>query len=155
VGIAARLKTKPAGPPLSPRLGKKYTWDLSPLRQQQPGHTMGIYSTTRSVTTRLILNISMLEKQIQKKIIEYSKKNQILSFKVDSTSTRGFPDLTVILPNGTVLFVELKTDKGRLTKLQQHVHDKLKRNNANVYIARSLDEFKQLVNTHAGTAPGD
>ncbi len=90
----------------------------------------------------------MLEKTLQQKVIKESVEKGIQCVKVDSSSTRGWPDLTCVLPNGTVLFVELKTKTGRLSKLQEYTISKLKRNNANVYVIRSLDEFKDLINTH-------
>ena len=88
----------------------------------------------------------MLESTIQKNILKYCKKCHILAFKVDSTSTVGFPDLTVIKPDGTVWFIELKTATGRLSKMQEHTINRLEENNANVAICRSLEEFKTLVN---------
>ena len=87
----------------------------------------------------------MLEKQIQQKIMYFCKLNGILAFKVDSTTTRGFPDLTVILPNGTVLFVELKTPTGKLSPLQKVIHSKIEANNGNIYTIRSVEAFKQLI----------
>ena len=38
---------------------------------------------------------------------------------------RGIPDRLVLMPGGRVIFVELKTDRGRLSKIQQAVHRKL------------------------------
>lgn len=82
------------------------------------------------------------ERVLQRKIIDYLKNSGILVVKVDSSSTRGFPDLTVILPSGEVHFVELKTRTGRLSIHQQRLHQKMKEQNANVHILRSLDEAK-------------
>jgi len=86
-----------------------------------------------------------LERELQKKVINFCNNNAILAVKVDSTSARGWPDLTVILPNGTVLFVELKTPTGVLSKLQQHIHSKIKKQQGNVYVIRSLESFQTLV----------
>ena len=90
----------------------------------------------------------MLERIIQQKIVAFSKQMGIMALKTDSTSHRGWPDLTVILPNGTVLFVEIKTKTGRLSKLQQHIHQQMRANNAHVYTVRSLDEFKRAIEPH-------
>ncbi len=91
------------------------------------------------------------ESLIQKNIVAYCKKSGIICKKVDSTSSVGWPDLTIVLPGGTVLFVELKTETGKLSKLQERTIHQLKEQGANVYVIRSLDEFKLLtigVNTH-------
>ena len=91
----------------------------------------------------------MLEKNLQKNILQFCKSNSILARKVDSSSQRGWPDLTVILPNGAVIFTELKTATGKLSKLQEYTIDQLQQNKANVYVVRSLDQFKQIVTAHS------
>ena len=65
--------------------------------------------------------------------------------KVDSSSQRGWPDLTLLLPCGQVLFVELKTPTGRLSKLQQYTHDRIKENNGHVYTIRSVEALGTLI----------
>ena len=85
------------------------------------------------------------ESIIQSKITQKARQLGILCVKVDSSSSRGWPDLTCVLPNGTVLFVELKTATGKTSKLQDYMIEKLKRNNANVYIIRSVEAFDRLV----------
>lgn len=87
----------------------------------------------------------MLEKTLQQKILNFCKQNAIIAVKTDSTSTRGWPDLTIVLPSGNVIFVELKTETGRLSKLQQHVHEKLRGNNANIYTIRDFETFKRII----------
>jgi hypothetical protein len=89
----------------------------------------------------------MRESVQQKYILKFCRENNIIAVKVDSTSSRGWPDLTVILSNGTVLFVELKTETGVVSALQNRMINKIKRNNGNAYIIRSLDEFIELVNS--------
>jgi len=96
----------------------------------------------------------MRESSLQKIIIDYCRKHAILAVKVDSTSSRGWPDLTCVLPSGVVLFVELKTSTGKTSPLQDRMIRKLEGNNANVAVIRSLDEFEQLVKsftTHRAT----
>lgn len=92
----------------------------------------------------------MRESIIQQKITQKARQHGILCVKVDSSSSRGWPDLTCVLPNGTVLFLELKTPTGKLSRLQEHMIDKLKRNKANVYVIRSVEEFDRLVTSHSG-----
>ena len=90
----------------------------------------------------------MLESTLQKQCITHCKQVGAFAVKVDSTSSRGWPDLTVVLPNGVVLFVELKTKTGVVSAMQQRMINKLERNRANVYVIRSIDEFKKLIITH-------
>lgn len=91
----------------------------------------------------------MLEKNLQKNILAICKKESILARKVDSTSARGWPDITAVLPNGQVLFIELKTATGKLSKLQEYTLQKLQENNANSYVIRSVKEFRQIVKAHS------
>ena len=92
----------------------------------------------------------MRESIIQYKITQKARQLGILCVKVDSSSSRGWPDLTCVLPNGTVLFLELKTPTGKLSRLQEHMIEKLKRNEAYVYVIRSVEEFDRLITSHGG-----
>ena len=87
----------------------------------------------------------MIESKLQTKVVDLCKKCGILAFKVDSSSTRGLPDLTLVLPCGTVLFIELKTETGRLSALQKRIHEKLRGNKANVAVIRTIEEFETLI----------
>lgn len=86
------------------------------------------------------------ERVLQKKIIEYFKKLSILAVKTDSTSTRGWPDLTVVLPTGEVHFVEIKTKTGKLSVHQKRIHQELADKGANIHVIRSLEEVEKLFN---------
>ena len=88
----------------------------------------------------------MRERELQQKVLKYLKQQSIIAVKVDSTSTRGLPDLLVILPSGEVHFVEIKTQTGKLSVHQQRIHQQLKEQNANVHTARSLEEVQRLFN---------
>ena len=85
------------------------------------------------------------ERQIQVKCIELLKKRGGFAVKVDSSSSRGWPDLTCVLPNGTVLFVELKTKTGKTSKLQDYMISKIEKNKGNVFVVRSVEQFEDLV----------
>lgn len=61
----------------------------------------------------------MLEKEIEKKLIDGIRKLGGRSYKFVSPGNNGVPDRIVILPGGRVIFVELKTMTGRLSKLQK------------------------------------
>ena len=87
----------------------------------------------------------MTEARLQKQCIAYAKENNVLAYKVDSTSSRGFPDLTCVLPNGTVLFCELKTETGVLSALQKRMIKKIKANRGNAYVIRSKEEFIRVI----------
>lgn len=89
--------------------------------------------------------IGMLEKNLQQKIMQICRARSILCVKVDSTSTRGWPDLLVLLPCGQVLFLELKTETGKLSKLQEHTHKLINANKGKVYVVRRVQEFENII----------
>jgi hypothetical protein len=57
----------------------------------------------------------------------------------------GFPDLTIIA-KGKVFFIEMKSDKGKLTESQESVHGLLRGNGLFVYTVNSLESFMQIRN---------
>lgn len=56
--------------------------------------------------------------------------------------TSGAPDLLVIRPRGEVLWMEVKTDKGKLTDLQFKFHENLQIRNHACAVVRSLDDAR-------------
>ena len=61
----------------------------------------------------------MLEKDIEKLFRDEIKKAGGKAYKFTSPGNDGVPDRIVMLPDGRIVFVELKTDTGRLSKLQE------------------------------------
>lgn len=88
----------------------------------------------------------MLEKEVEKFLIREVKKLGGISFKFISLGNAGVPDRIVILPNGKVLFAELKTDKGKLTKLQEVQIKKISDLGADVRVLRGIEGVKEFIN---------
>lgn len=61
----------------------------------------------------------MLEKDIEKVFRDEIKKAGGKAYKFTSPGNDGVPDRIVMLPDGRIVFVELKTDTGKLSKLQE------------------------------------
>jgi len=62
---------------------------------------------------------SALEKYFRQEVLKCG------GWTIKLTGTAGIPDRLVMMPGGRVTFVELKTDVGRLSKIQKAVHGKL------------------------------
>lgn len=62
----------------------------------------------------------MTEQQIQKKRINELESEGYYVLKLMKTNKNGIPDLVAIPPDCGVLFSEIKTKNGRLSKLQQY-----------------------------------
>ena len=69
----------------------------------------------------------MREKDIEKMLVDEVRNAGGRAYKFVSPGNDGVPDRIVIMPGGRLMFVELKTDTGRLSKLQTVQIDRLKR----------------------------
>ena len=56
----------------------------------------------------------------------------------------GFPDHLVIW-NGLVIAIELKTAKGKVTATQHATHAKLRLNGVQVFVCRSVDDLRTVL----------
>ena len=61
----------------------------------------------------------MLEKDIENLFRDEIKKAGGKAYKFTSPGNDGVPDRIVMLPGGRIVFVELKTDTGKLSRLQE------------------------------------
>lgn len=90
--------------------------------------------------------IKMLEKEVEKFLVREIKKLGGVSFKFISPGNAGVPDRIVILPTGKVVFVELKTDRGKLTKLQEVQIKKISNLRADARVLRGIEGVKEFIN---------
>lgn len=88
----------------------------------------------------------MLEKEIERRMCEVIRKRGGLTYKFTSPGNVGVPDRLVITPTGVVWFVELKTEKGRLAKIQKQQIRELEKRGANVRVVYGLQEAIDFVN---------
>ena len=68
----------------------------------------------------------MRERDLEALLVKEIRKRDGLAFKWVSPSRAGVPDRIVILPHDTVIFVELKTDGGKVSALQQITLDEIR-----------------------------
>jgi hypothetical protein len=85
----------------------------------------------------------ILEKDIEKYLNKRIKQLSGLSFKWLSSVT-GVPDRIVIL-NQKVLFVELKTETGKLSPRQILVFDELGEAGFPVHVLRSYNDIEEFI----------
>ena len=88
----------------------------------------------------------MLEKEIEKKFKKALEAKGCLVYKFASPNCRGVPDRIVITTTGKILFVELKTEKGVLSKLQKVQIEKLLAYGQKVFVLYGLQEVEEFVN---------
>ena len=68
----------------------------------------------------------MTEQQIQSKRIKQLEEEGYYVIKLVKTNKNGIPDLVAIPKNTEVLFSEVKTPKGKVSKLQEYRLKELK-----------------------------
>lgn len=88
----------------------------------------------------------MLEKEIERRMCEMIRKRCGLTYKFTSPGNVGVPDRLIITPAGVVWFVELKTETGRLSKIQKHRIAELEKRKANVRVVYGLQEAIDFLN---------
>ena len=87
----------------------------------------------------------MLEKQIERRLVEGVRKLGGLCYKFVSPGHPGVPDRMIITPKGGVIFVELKTDTGRLSKLQRYTIGEMQKRGADVRVVWGLGGVMDLL----------
>jgi hypothetical protein len=81
----------------------------------------------------------MLEKTIEKHLVNEVKKLGGMAEKFTSPGRRSVPDRLVSLPNGRLFFVELKRPGQKPTPAQQADHERRRALGQVVYVIDSLE----------------
>ena len=84
----------------------------------------------------------MLERDIERWFVDELRKAGFLCFKFVSPANPGVPDRLVICPDGAIMFVELKTKKGKLSKQQQVCIRQLTERHVKVYLVKGMGDAR-------------
>ena len=87
----------------------------------------------------------MTEATIERHLVDGVKKLGGMCLKFVSPSTPGVPDRLIITKDGKVIFVELKTEVGRLSKIREYVTGEMLKRGADVRVVKGLEAVKQLL----------
>lgn len=68
-----------------------------------------------------------------------------LCFKFISPNTPGVPDRIVVTPDGRTIYVELKTEFGRMANIQKYRVEQLKAHGADVRVLKGLDRVHEFI----------
>lgn len=88
----------------------------------------------------------MLEKEIEKKVCDYAKTKNVLSYKFVSPSNRGVPDRLFVTENGIAFFIEFKAKGKKPTVLQESKMQTLRKNKALVFLVDDVELGKLIIN---------
>lgn len=87
----------------------------------------------------------MLEREIEQRMVKEVKKRGGLCYKFVSPNNPGVPDRIVITPTGRVIFVELKTEIGRLSRIQQWQRSEIQKRGADIRVIKGWDAAKAFI----------
>lgn len=87
----------------------------------------------------------MLERAFESYVVDYCRRHNVLCYKFTSPARRGVPDRVLIFPGGITVFVELKTETGQLSKLQEHEIALLRKQGAEVRVFYGVVDFLKWI----------
>jgi len=87
----------------------------------------------------------MLESRIERRLVDGVKKLGGMCIKFTSPGTPGVPDRLIITATGRIIFAELKTETGRLSKLQRYIIGEMQKRGADVRVIKGIDAVKELL----------
>lgn len=80
----------------------------------------------------------MTEQQIQKKIIDKYESDGWFVLKLIKTNKNGIPDLICLKSNEKPLFIEVKSEKGKVSPLQEYRLNELKEYGFNAIVMNAI-----------------
>ncbi|MCI8916905.1 MAG: VRR-NUC domain-containing protein [Oscillospiraceae bacterium] len=87
----------------------------------------------------------MKESQIERYLVREVKNHGGLCFKFVSPGNPGVPDRIIVTPDGRSIYVELKTEIGRLAKVQKWQRSELEKRGADVRVLFGMDAVKDFL----------
>ncbi|SHF23706.1 VRR-NUC domain-containing protein [Seinonella peptonophila] len=87
----------------------------------------------------------MREKQLEQRLKQEVEKAGGLALKFISPGWAGAPDRIVLLPEGRIIFVEMKAPKGQLRPLQKKRLQQLKDLGFDTRMVNSVDQIREMV----------
>lgn len=94
----------------------------------------------------------MKESQIEKYLVRKVKEHGGLCYKFTSPGNPGVPDRLIILPDGRTIYVELKTEVGRLANIQKWQRSEMEKRGADVRVLYGMEAVKAFLREVFGDA---
>jgi hypothetical protein len=87
----------------------------------------------------------MLEKDIESKVCEYAKQQNVLVYKFTSPNRMAVPDRMLIRPDGHIWFVEFKREGAKPTPAQEREHHRLRQHKVSVFVIDNVEEGRLMI----------
>lgn len=95
------------------------------------------------------------ENKIEQKLREGVKRLGGRAYKLVSPGYAGLPDRLICFPFGRVVFVEVKSPKGRLSKLQEYRINELEKLMQDVWVLSTPEQVDAFLEEMRGEIYGD
>lgn len=116
--------------------------------------TRGLQSLKKTVAN-IAGHAEVSEKAIEKYLIEQAEANGLLCLKYSNPNMVGYPDRLLVLPGGSVVWVELKSKGRKPTKIQQIRIAGLRRRGHYVWVIDNrksvdslMEKYREWIETH-------
>lgn len=87
----------------------------------------------------------MKESDIERWLVSQIKDLGGIADKFVSPGNPGVPDRIIVMPNGRIIFAELKTEIGRLSNIQKWQRERYQRMGVDYRIVKGMKAAKELV----------
>ena len=84
------------------------------------------------------------EKDVERHLVEKCPEGA-WCIKLNPIGLRGLPDRMLLLPGGRIYFIELKISSGKLSRLQEYVHSRLRALGFLVYVLWSREQVDAFI----------
>jgi len=91
------------------------------------------------------MGIAMREAALEAKLATLVKAKGGVAYKLDTRAKKGAPDRVVVLPGREATFVELKTDRGRLSPMQEVELDRIRAAGGHGVVLYGLAQVQRFV----------
>ena len=93
----------------------------------------------------------MLEKQIEKKLVDAIRQLGGMCPKFVSPGMDGMPDRLILMPGGHMAFAELKAPGKKPRPLQLHRHEQLRALGFQVFVVDALEQIEEVLHAVSPT----
>lgn len=87
----------------------------------------------------------MRESKIESYLVRKVKEHGGLCYKFVSPGNPGVPDRIIVTPDGRTIYAELKTEIGRLAKVQKWQRSELEKRGADVRVLYGMDDVRDFL----------
>ena len=94
----------------------------------------------------------MLEKDIERKVCEYAKLNNVDHYKFASPNRAAVPDRMFISTSGRIWFCEFKREGQKPTPAQEREHLRMRSRGVTVYVIDNVDDGKAMIDKESGSS---